>query len=140
MGWTMQVLHQKVGGDGIQRRCIGLIDCYKTLSYSDKLQLLRLQTMQERHDQYVLTLTSRLVHHISPLNSPWALGIMSHPHQVRHVDNLTLQLKFALGFNFFTCSAPHLWNKLPLEIREAESSEAFKRQLVKHQMELRLNQ
>eukprot|EP00923_Selenidium_pygospionis_P005573 GHVN01009431.1.p1 GENE.GHVN01009431.1~~GHVN01009431.1.p1 ORF type:complete len:131 (+),score=13.67 GHVN01009431.1:132-524(+) len=82
------------------------------------VQLLKLQTMRERHQQYILVQVFKMIHGVSaiPCLWPYQEGICS---RLRHeIQREILVPPHANGFNYFSLAKPLVCGMESLKLRE----------------------
>lgn len=94
------------------------------------LESLHWLPVPERIKFKVLLLTYRAIHLSEPLYLRSLLTLKSHTRSLRDQDHLQLEVPRShstrMGDRAFAVAAPLLWNTLPLNIREASSTDMFK--------------
>eukprot|EP00923_Selenidium_pygospionis_P005577 GHVN01009438.1.p2 GENE.GHVN01009438.1~~GHVN01009438.1.p2 ORF type:complete len:154 (+),score=9.40 GHVN01009438.1:760-1221(+) len=114
--WGLATKDQLNKKEMLQSQMLCLIASFRKLSRFYRVQLLKLQTMRERHQQYILVQVFKMIHGASAIPRLW-------PYQeeicrrLRHENQREIVVPpHANDFNyfqFFTCQAPRLWNELP---------------------------
>ena len=104
------------------------------ISGKDLLKSLGIQTIAERRDHFMNLSTFKCLHGTAPLPLADKLTYVDeyHSHDTRRsankmlVESLPLNEMARKSFNY---QAPHLWNKLPGDIRNTDSLQLFKKAL-----------
>ena len=136
-----------------QKRCVKWILSEEYYSYNSffvylrKCRQVNLLPITKRFDLNDLILFHKTVYNLIPLKMPDYLSFFNGLSRLRscHLDSLsfvsTLQPRNASNVSLnksFFYRTHTLWNALPLEIRQIESSSAFKNEVIKHLWKLLL--
>ena len=133
--------------EAFQKRCVKWILSEENLSYSDaevykrKCRQVNILPLAKRFELNDLTLFHKVIHKLIPLNLPDYLSFFDGISRLRscHLDRLSIVCNVQLN-NTSTASLNKsffyrthtVWNALPLEIREIESSVAYVNKVTNH--------
>ena len=115
--------------EGVQRRFTRLIDEVGILPYSERLDILRLTTLAERRSRGDLIETFKALNGISCVGKLFNTG-RSGLHLVSKIQKQSSKVG-SLQRDFLPERIIGMWNKLPIEVKMAESVNSFKIRLEK---------
>ena len=126
----LKTLSQEV--ERVQRRATGLLGSLKGLSYPERLQKLKLPSLEHRRKRGDMIDTYKYVHGLYDCARP-ALTFS----EVTHTRGHSLKLRTGISrLNvrkyFFSQRIVSLWNSLPEEVVTAPSTNSFKARLDRH--------
>jgi hypothetical protein len=132
--WSPALKRQEIMVENVQRRATKLIPGYKELSYEDRLRKLGIPTLKYRRargDMIELykILTGKYDKKVSdfiPL-SKVEKGTRGHNYKIEKQP-----FRLNVRKNSFVCRSTDIWNKLPANIVNAPSTQAFESRLDKH--------
>ncbi|KAF7641542.1 hypothetical protein LDENG_00278210 [Lucifuga dentata] len=136
-GLPNKLLHLQI----IQNSAARIITCSKSSDHiTHTLIQLHWLPVKQRINYKILLLTSKALHNLAP---PY-LSELLHPYtpsrSLRSSSAVLLSdppfRLSTMGVRAFSCSAPRLWNSLPLHIHQLDSIMQFKSQIKTHLFKL----
>ena len=124
--------------EAVQRSFTSKIDNMQNLNYWERLEKLKLFSLQRRRERFIIIHTWKVYKHLAPND----VGLKFHEHARLGIqaDRLPLKAKSAkvktLRHNFFSHTGPRLFNLIPGHIKNAKSMQSFKNQLDKFLMKI----
>ena len=124
--------------EAVQRSFTSKIDNMQNLNYWERLEKLKLFSLQRRRERFIIIHTWKVYKHLAPND----VGLKFHEHARLGIqaDRLPLKAKSAkvktLRHNFFSHTGPRLFNLIPGHIKNAKSVQSFKNQLDKFLMKI----
>ena len=120
--------------EGVQRRFTRMIDGVGLLPYSERLEILKLTTLIERRARGDLIEVFKARSGISKLNGVFKFG-RSGINLISTLNNYNGTAKFRkIKRNFINERVVSFWNKLPIDIKTAQSVDSFKMMLENYKM------
>ena len=119
--------------EGVQRSFTHKIENMENLDYWQRLEQLDLYSLQRRRERFLIIHTQKIYNGLAPND----LGLQFHEHPRLGTQCKRLKLNGTsahvktLRSNFFSHSAPKLYNMIPKEIKSAKTIETFKNKLDK---------
>ena len=119
--------------EAVQRSFTSKIENMENLNYWERLQHLKLFSLQRRRDRFIIIHTYKIYKNLAPND----INIQFHDNPRLGIQCKRLPVKSkvtkvkSLRYNFFSHSAPRLFNVIPGQIKRAESVESLKKQLDK---------
>ena len=120
--------------ESVQRRFTRMIDGVGLLPYSERLEILKLTTLIERRARGDLIEVFKARSGISKLNGVFKFG-RSGINLISTLNNYNGTAKFRkIKRNFINERVVSFWNKLPIDIKTAQSVDSFKMMLENYKM------
>ena len=117
--------------EAVQRFFTARIENIDNLNYYQRLNHLKLFSLQRRRERFIIIHTWKIYNNLAPND----LNLQFHinPRLGIQAKRLRLPSKIAslktIRFNFFSHNAPRLFNLIPGQIKDAKSVPSFKKQL-----------
>ena len=133
--WNSSKVEDLVKLETIQRNFTSKIEGYSEFTYWERLQGLRLMSLQRRRERYTILHLFKILHNTAPndINIKFSTsdrrGILALVPTLSRTAKPKIQSKYDASFSVF---APRLWNSLPKTIRDEESFGKFKAALTRH--------
>jgi hypothetical protein len=119
--------------EATQRTFTSKIDNMEKLNYHERLQHLKLYSLQRRRERFIIIHTFKIYKQLAP--NDLKLQFNEHPRLGLQCKRLPLKSRVTriknLRFNFFSHLAPRLFNIMPKQIKTVKSVLSFKKQLDK---------
>lgn len=112
----------------VQKRAVRMISGIKG-SYEEKIRDLGLTTLEERRKRGDAIQVFKFIKGMDPLPSPQLFLFVDHPTQTRGctLGNMVVpKSKLDIRKYHFSVRSVHIWNNLPLELRQKETLNDFK--------------
>ena len=123
--------------EATQRTFTSKIENLEGMNYHERLNHLKLYSLQRRRERFILIHTFRIYKQLAP--NDLKIQFSLHPRLGLQCKRLPLNSKITkinnLRFNFFSHLAPRLFNLIPGEIKNVNTVDAFKNkldELLKH--------
>ena len=119
--------------EAVQRTFTSKIEDLDHMNYHERLQHLKLYSLQRRRERFIILHTFKIYKSLAP--NDLKLEFKNHPRLGPQCKRLPLKSKITriknLRFNFFSHSAPRLFNLIPGKIKMAKTLGTFKKLLDK---------
>ena len=118
--------------ESIQRTITAKLDGCEGLNYHQRLHKLKLYSMQRRRERFQAIYMFKIAQGLVPNNMNFQFYTTSRGGQMCRYPNMigVMPSHFSTVLkNYFSYTGPVIFNKLPANLKEAESLECFKRQL-----------
>ena len=131
--WHPHQINQIEQIEAVQRSFTSKIENLQELNYYQRLQHLNLYSLQRRRERFIIIHTYKIYKNLAPND----LNLIFHENQRLGTQAKRLPLKSktekikTIRFNFFSHSAPRLFNLIPAKIKSAKTVEQFKNRLDK---------
>ena len=133
--WNSSKAEDIIKLETIQRNFTSRIVGYTEFTYWERLQGLRLMSLQRRRERYTILHLFKILHNLAPndvniqFNTSDRRGILALVPTMSRTTKHKFQSLYDSSFAVF---APRLWNSLPKNIRDEESFGKFKAALTRH--------
>ena len=119
--------------EAVQRTFTSRIEDLDHMNYHERLQHLKLYSLQRRRERFIILHTYKIYKSLSP--NDLNLEFQNHPRLGPQCKRLPLKSKITriknLRFSFFSHHAPRLFNIIPAKIKMANTLGTFKKYLDK---------
>ena len=119
--------------EATQRTFTSKIENLENLNYHERLQHLKLYSLQRRRERFIILHTFKIYKELAP--NDLNIQFKVHPRLGLQCKRLPLKSKVvkiqSLRFNFFSHLAPRLFNIIPGEIKKVKTVDSFKHKLDK---------
>ena len=123
--------------ENVQKKMVGMVSGLEGRHYVERLHELGLQSLEERRHVADMCMMHKIVHGKAELDpNTWFKPARGGGRVTRAAaDPLNVRVaagRLELRRNFFSVKATVYWNEIPSDIKNISSSDAFKRNYVKH--------
>ena len=119
--------------EAVQRSFTSRIENMENLDYWQRLQQLNLYSLQRRRERFIIIHTYKIYKNLAP--NDVSLQFHNNPRLGIQCKRLPIKAKrakiYTIRFNFFSHSAPRLFNLVPKQIKDAKTVNSFKNMLDK---------
>ena len=115
--------------EDVQRRAVRMVSGLSSTTYEEKLQELGLTTLEERRHQADMCQTFKILHGIDHVENMFVKAEAGERVTRMAADPLNVKIpraRLEIRRNFFANRAPAAWNKIPMDMKNANSIEKFK--------------
>ena len=131
--WSPHKIKEIEQIEAVQRSFTARIDNMEDLDYWQRLELLNLYSLQRRRERFMIIHAYKIYKDLAP--NDLNLQFHDNPRLGIQCKRLAIKAKRAkietIRFNFFSHSAPRLFNLIPKQIKTATSVNSFKNMLDK---------
>jgi len=115
----------------VQKRAVRLMSDQSSRSYEDRLSNLQLQSLEDRRHRGDMIETFKIIHGHNDVAAEGLFSFVRDRHNKdtrSFAENRLVPEKSSLDIrkSFFACRVVEGWNRLPLEVKNAPSTNAFK--------------
>ena len=115
--------------EGVQRTFTSRVGGLQHLNYWERLKELKMMSLQRRRERYIILMMWKILHNLAPNCCKIQFKVTARHGVVASIPPLSKASSSSnqsLYDSSFAVQGPKLWNKVPAELRAAQSFEAFK--------------
>ena len=131
--WDPEKIEDIVRLEGVQRSFTAKITSISDLHYHERLQSLKIMSLQRRRERYSIVMIFKIMHKISPNDLGIEFTFSDRRGFRAKVPSIHKEAKRKFSTQYdasFAVRGPMLWNKIPAEITVKPTMDSFKNALT----------